>query len=99
MSLARELGYPSRRAMYADMTAADLREWEKMYEVAPWGVEHDELLHGIMCGLIDACHRAKGQPEPPIHYMPNAKSLEGEPQQSEEQMREIMETVTASWGS
>jgi hypothetical protein len=88
--------------MYADLTAEELMEHEISAEVDPWGDERAEVLHGILCNLIDACHRSQehGVPEPPIYYMPFAKKLEGVSQeQSQESMREILETTAASWGA
>jgi hypothetical protein len=68
--------------MYATMTAADLIEWEQFYECDPWGPERIESLFGMLCSLTDACHRAKGQAEKPIHYMPFVKALTKAPQKA-----------------
>ncbi len=56
--------------MYRNMTSADLAEWEADYIISPWDEERADLRNGILCSLLDACNRMKGQPEPPIHYMP-----------------------------
>ena len=82
--------------MYADMTAEDLLEWEAAYSVAQWGEDRAELLHGVLCNLIDACHRTKGTPEPPTTYMPFARSLRNAVQ-NEDQMRAVIDSVAASW--
>lgn len=85
--------------MYEALTAEELLEWEAAYAVDPWGPEREELLHGVLCSLVDACHRAKGQPQPPLHYMPYAEALRGKkPQQSEEQMKEQWKIAVAAWG-
>ena len=77
MTLARSLGFPTRRALYAALTAEELVEWERFYECDPWGPERNETLLGVLCSLTDACHRAKGQPEKPLHYMPFVSALHG----------------------
>ena len=59
--------------MYRVMTAADLVEWEASFLIDPWDEGRADLRNGILCSLTDACHRAKGQPQPPIHYMPYAE--------------------------
>jgi len=56
--------------MYRAMTARDLQEWEIDYAIGPWDEERADLRNGILCSLLDACHRAKGQPRAPIEYMP-----------------------------
>ena len=71
--MARTLGYPSRRAMYRAMSTTDLLEWEVDFAIGPWDEERADLRNGILCSLIDACNRVKGQPQPPIHYMPFTK--------------------------
>jgi GTP-dependent phosphoenolpyruvate carboxykinase len=85
--------------MYDDLTAEELIEHEEAYKLDPWGDEREELLHGILCNLVDRCHRQTGCCEPPIHYMPYAKQFDGTGgEQTEEQMQEILSTVAASWG-
>lgn len=86
--------------MYEDMTAQDLVEWESLYAVSPWGEDRAEMLHGLLCSVIDACHRTKGTPEPPIAYMPYRRALDGgAPMQSEDEMKNILESVAQSWGA
>lgn len=85
--------------MYEALTCEELLEWEAAYAVDPWGPEREELLHGVLCSLVDACHRAKGQPQAPLHYMPYVEALRGKrPQQSEEQMKEQWKIAVAAWG-
>jgi|WetSurMetagenome_2_1015567.scaffolds.fasta_scaffold26577_5 hypothetical protein len=97
--LARTLGYPSRRALYADMTALELAEWEALYSIDPWGEERGDLRNGILCSLTDACHRTKGQPDAPIDYMPYVKELQGGKQeQTPEQMKAIFRSAVAAFG-
>lgn len=85
--------------MYADMTAEELVEWEEAYAVDPWGPERAEMLHGIMCSLIDACHRTKGRPGPPKAYMPFLKSIEQTTKQmSVDDMKAIWQSAVAHWG-
>jgi hypothetical protein len=83
--------------MLNDLTAEELIEHEKAYEVDPWGEERAEMLHGHLCSLLDSCHRQKGNVESPAYYMPFAKALECE-QQSEESMKEIWQSVVNQWG-
>lgn len=98
MILARTLGYRSRRAMYEDLTAEELIEWEIAYKVDPWGEERRETLHGVLCNLMDACHRTKGSPEPPLHYMPFMKAISDQGEgQSVEEMKAIWKSLEASW--
>jgi len=90
-----QLGYPSRRAMYRDMTAEDLTEWEALYTIDPWGEERADLRMGIMASLTDACHRAKGNPLKPADYMPFVE-VEAKPQQSQEDMKAVVARIKAS---
>jgi hypothetical protein len=71
--LARTLGKPSRRAMYRAMTAADLLEWEVDFAISPWDEERADLRNGILCSLLDACHRTKGTSPQPVDFMPYSK--------------------------
>lgn len=93
------MGFPSRRALYEALTAEELLEWEADYAVDPWGPERFETLHGVLCNLIDACHRAKGSPEPPLSYMPYVKALRGEGGggQTEEEMQAVWKQVVEQW--
>lgn len=96
------MGFTSRQALYEALTAEELLEWEAAYAIDPWGDERRETLHGVLCNLIDACHRTKGSPEPPLHYMPFVKTLRGEREgggQSQEEMKEIWKTAVAQWGN
>jgi len=72
--LARTLGYPSRRAMYRDMTAADLLEHEIDFAIQPWDEERADLRNGILCSLLHACHQTKGAAKRPIDFMPYSKT-------------------------
>ena len=94
------MGYPSRQAFYEALTVEELQEWEACYAVDPWGEERYETLHGILCNLVDACHRAKGRPEPPLTYMPFVKAIRGGGNrggQTEEEMKAIWNQVVAQW--
>jgi hypothetical protein len=97
--LARDLGFRSRAALYEALTAEELIEWEQVYAIDPWGPERDETLHGVLCSLTDSCHRAKGRPEAPLHYMPFIKSIRNESvNQSEEEMKAVLDSALVSWG-
>jgi hypothetical protein len=91
--LARSLGFPSRRALYSAMTAAELIEWEVMYGLDPWGEERADLRNGLLCSLTDACHRSKGTARSPIEYMPYVQNLR------EEKVPEpqVIENMKALW--
>lgn len=99
--LARTLGLVSRRELYEELTAEELQEWEALYQIDPWGPERADLSIGILCSLLDACNRTKGQPDRPIDYMPYVRALQNnEPtQQSDEAMRKIAEQLAAAWGA
>lgn len=85
--------------MYEALTAEELLEWEALYAIDPWGEERYETLHGVLCNLMDACHR-KGTPEPPLHYMPFVSALRGDGGgQTDEQMKAIWSNVVAQWNS
>jgi hypothetical protein len=100
--LARSLGYPTRRALYAELTAADLIEWESLYSIDPWGPERSDMANGILCSLTDACHRTEGSAQRPLDYMPYVKQLREEPlseEQSEEQMMAIWNNTAKAWNN
>ena len=83
--------------MLAAMTAKELRDWEAYYQTEPFGEQRADLRNGILCSLTDACHRTKGQPQPPSAYMPFVKS--GKPQrQSIEDQKAIFARAQAAWG-
>jgi len=85
--------------MYEDLDADELLEWEAMYGIDPWGEERADLRNGILCSLTDACHRTRGQPDAPMAYMPYVRALRNEGDgQPEEEMREILDSASASWG-
>jgi len=98
--LARTLGCVSRAELYDRLTAEELQEWEALYQIDPWGPERADLRIGILCALLDACHRTKGQPDRPIDYMPYVRALrDNEPtEQSDEAMRTIADQLAAAWG-
>ena len=82
--------------MLACMTAKELRDWEAYYLTEPFGEQRADLRNGILCSLIDACHRAKGQPQAPSAYMPFASG--GKPQrQSIEEQKAIFVRAQAAW--
>jgi len=85
--------------MYDSLTAAELVEWETAYALDPWGPEREEMLHGVLCNLIDACHRTSGQPEPPLRYMPFVSALAERPRMTDEDMKAIWKSAVAAWGS
>lgn len=55
------------------MTAMDLLEHEIDYEISPWDEERADLRNGILCSLLDACHRTKGAAARPVDFMPYAE--------------------------
>ena len=99
--LARTLGFVSRRELYEELTAEELQEWEAYYGLDPWGPERADLSIGILCSLLDACNRTRGQPDRPIDYMPYVRALHDNAPtgQSEESMRAIAEQLAAAWGA
>jgi len=97
--LARDLGYPSRARMYADLTAEELVEHEEAFGIDPWGPGREEALHGILCNLVEACHRAKGRPEPALYYMPFAKALMKPKAMKDEDMKAMWMSVAQTWGN
>ena len=100
MLLARTLGFVSRRKLYEELTPEELQEWEADYQINPWGPERADLSIGILCSLLDSCHRTKGQPDRPIDYMPYVRALQdAKPEQNEESMRLIAEQLAAAWNA
>jgi len=99
--LALQLGFTGREKLYAAMTTEELQEAEALYQIDPWGPERVDLSIGILCSLLDACHRTKGQPDRPIDYMPYVRALQNrEPtEQSDEAMRVIADQLAAAWGA
>jgi len=98
--LARELGYHDRHEMYADHSAEWLIEREDEYAVDPWGPERLDLAIGLLCSLTDACHRTKGDPLPPIDYMPHVRACEGEREekrQTIEEQKQIFAELQKIW--
>ena len=88
--------------MYRELTAAELAELEILYAIDPWGPERADLANGILCSLTDACHRAKGNPQAPIKYMPYVDGLipDAKPtQQTVEEMQAIWKQAVAAFGS
>lgn len=83
--------------MLRELTAREYRDWQDYYGAQPFGEVRADIRHGIACSLMDACHRAKGQPEPPVHYMPFAERHRLKPRKSLEQMKAIAEQVKRAW--
>ena len=77
------------------MTAGELADWETYYTVDPFGERRADLRHGILCSLTDACHRAKGSPQPPRAYMPFAPG--GQKGQSIEDQKAIFAAAKAAF--
>ncbi len=60
--------------MLATTDSAELQEWLHYYQVEPYGQQW--LQTGRICSTLDACHRTKGQVNPPSHYMPVKRRLQ-----------------------
>ncbi|MHC4984195.1 MAG: phage tail assembly protein T [Planctomycetota bacterium] len=81
--------------MLAEIPARKLLEWEVLYAIQPWGEKRADIRHGILCSLLDACHRTKGSPEPPRYYMPFCEKR-AEPHQTIEQQKAIFAVAKAA---
>jgi len=83
--------------MLKGLTAREFRDWRLYYQVRLQEPEEEreELRHGILCNLIDACHRAQGSPLPPRSYMPFAAGPVVE--QSTQQQRAIFAQAQAGF--
>ncbi|MFZ5829140.1 MAG: phage tail assembly protein T [Planctomycetota bacterium] len=93
--MARELGLTGREALYARLTAEELREWEALYACAPWGEARADLRQGIICSVLDACHRTRGNPRPPADYMPQFERQVK--QKSTAELQAEFAVVKAAW--
>ncbi len=72
----------------APMLATDLAEWEELYRLDPWGPERSDLAMGLLCSLLDSCHRTRGQTPAPSEFMPYLGRLLGpEPDQDIDDMK------------
>ena len=73
---------------HAVMDSEALAEWEELAVIDPHGPERTDLAIGVLCSLLDACHRVKGRTARPVDYMPYLKVLVGpEPEQPLDEMK------------
>ncbi len=78
--------------MLATVDSVELSEWQHYYQIEPYGQEW--LQTGRICSTLDACHRTKGQVNPPAHYMPIKRRLR---QQNPTMMKATMELAAKSF--
>ena len=81
--------------MLKALTARELQDWRLYYAIRLQEPEEEraELRHGIVCSLIDACHRAEGSPLPPQAYMPFVATATPIGEQSSEDQQAIFATA------
>lgn len=82
------------KKLLADTDSAELQSWMTYYKVEPYGQEW--LQTARICSTLDACHRTKGQVNPPAYYMPIQRSLQ-QKQQSPGLMKATMELAAKSF--
>ncbi len=66
------------------------------YHIDPWGEERGDLRSGFVCSVLDACHRTKGQPKPPIAYMPYVSGPKKA--MGRDDMRSQWKNIAKHWG-
>lgn len=81
--------------MLAAMPVKLWLEWQAYYGLDPWDEERADLRMGIICSVLDACHRVKGQPSPPSAFMPGKKHQQ--PQQSLAEQKAIFKMAKAAF--
>lgn len=72
------------------MSSMEFSEWQAAYDLDPWGPERADLIGGTICHVLDACHRIKGKPKSPGHYMPKFGDARNEPEQVQTQSDDEM---------